>query len=309
MPFPNDLRYSAGKVSNENWCGSCRINAYFQHPSYGDGALALTNAHVATRRVGDMMKVSVVEPGGGNKTYDAVNLINAYSTQKAIDWALIFIKGLTAASGIEPVKVLKTRPEGSEFQLSGSPKCVFPPKTYQCRHQDTIHDHVYRYMPNSIGGSSGSGLVDSNGRMAILNAWSWGGYGAGMSTAAIWGQMVRGAEGWETSLHLAPDRDPDMIELDEETWKDRPAPMEGFQDGSDGAVPVVSVRDYPIWWDEDTEPDDPDTPLPDSKLQGLLLKYHKEQSDFHKRWAGIFGNVDALDDDDESNTGNTFGLD
>jgi hypothetical protein len=160
------------------------------------GVFVLTNAHVAGTRVGRVVKVDATIDGR-TVTVDGRIVASAYSDRTLTDWAVL----LCPATLNVPIVKLSVSEPALEFphQTCGSPRCVWP---LVCQQITSVGldraTGLWRWSPNSIGGQSGSGVVSRQGKCVGLVTWSWGGRGAGQTTAQIYKQsQTRSVDGPE----------------------------------------------------------------------------------------------------------------
>jgi hypothetical protein len=262
---------AACKINNENWCGSGSVCGYDENGFGGmtpgkPGAYVLTNAHVSSTKPNDRMNLLFKLPNGAERTYDGYAKIIAY-TRQSVDWAIVWVPDLTPESGIEPLKISKVGITGTnDYTHTGSPRCAWPLVTVQARLTSGSPQGVQFFLPNAIGGQSGSSLwrIENNKRQAeILLTWSYGrgsgATGAGQPTNLIFNNMVGRSS-------IGPKPDPNLIELGNPFMQDRGL-EEGFFEsaevtnflGKEASSRGTKVAELPIWV-EDDEPEDPEDP-------------------------------------------------
>ncbi len=240
------------RILNQNSCGSGSVCGKWK-----DGSLVMTNGHVAGT---DPDRDIVVEAELlGNKRFTG-NIVEVMYNRNEIgaDWALLYVPGLTQ---VQPVYLTKGLPAKNESMYTkGYPKCVKHAGTDIAQFQ-TINNGVLLWLPNAIGGQSGSGVWgDSDHLMKALLTWSirqgnrW--YGGGQLTNTIYDQMrgriVKGfprPKDWEFIELPGGDVNYDADGLSDPTVKD-----------CYWTSRAVSEM-WPIWH-EDLKPTDPpvDTP-------------------------------------------------
>lgn len=261
---------AAGRVINQNSCGSCSCCGRDSGGSY-----FLTNAHVAGTTVGRLVQIDIVV-NGATKRIQARVIMAAYSDQTLTDWAILYAEGFF---DVEPVKLSKKRPSGSHY-TKGSPRCVWPQVATDITTKDIDDDSpLWRWTPNSIGGQSGSGVYDDEDNLQYgLLTWSWGGFGAGQMTAEIYRQARN------QTVAGAP-RIPDLIEV--------PAPLPSG-DSSDivdepkvesGFFAQMGITDLPIWAEDTPPPPDPDKP---DTTRKLLVEFCRELGELAVKWRDRF---------------------
>jgi hypothetical protein len=203
-------------------CGTDETNAYI-----------LTNAHVAGTQLGRVVNVDY-DRNGQRERHQATIAIAAYSSRTLTDWCLLKCPALKNENAwklsINPPSLL------TPHFTCGSPRCVWPLVCSQVR--STSIDNrtgLWKWTPNSIGGQSGSGVREQNNLVKGLLTWSWGGQGAGQTTAQIATQL----RNRDTS---ADERPAGLIEVAEK----RSPCNEGFF--------AEAEATFPIWAEDDTGP-------------------------------------------------------
>lgn len=258
------------RILNQNSCGSgaiCGVNP--------GGSYVITNAHVAGT---DKNRPITVESEKLQKRFTG-RIVEAMYNKNAIgaDWALMWVPNLV---GIEPVYLTKNLPAKNEsLYTKGFPKCVAHAGTDISQFK-TLDNGILLWLPNSIGGQSGSGVWgDLDGLQKALLTWSirqgnrW--YGGGQLTNAIYDQM----KGRVSASYLLP-KDWEVIEL--------PGP-DGDYDRTGLTDPTVeecywterAVNEmWPIWA-EDQKPVEPgpvDPPNLDWRLKHIeSLRRYRDQ--------------------------------
>lgn len=248
------------RIINKNSCGSGSVCGHYE-----GGSLVLSNAHVAGNQVG---RIVVVEHEQSGKRFNGKVIRAAYSDRVIADWALIHIPGWQA---VQPVKLSKLPPEsGLSMYTKGFPRCK-PHNGTDIRQHRTLSNGVQLWLPDAIGGQSGSGVwSDKTNLQMCLLTWSWtdGGrsYGAGQLTSEIWKQNrageLRGYPMMPGLTELPGDYD---LDADERGYDD-PVVEEGFN-----SIPMPrGIQDFPIWAeDDDHGGDDPPPPDTDWKARGI----------------------------------------
>ncbi len=274
----------------------------------------LTNAHVAGTKIGRTVQVDI-ESLGIRKPAKVIRA--AYSNQVVADWAVLFIEGF---QDIAPVYLSKKSPAaGESLYTKGFPRCNAHAGTDITQHR-TLNTGVMLWLPDAIGGQSGSGVWNdvTNLQQALLT-WSWGDgrrtYGAGQLTSEIYRQnrsfSLVGHPKMEGLVEL---NDYDMPENMAGVIDD-PVCEQGFFTG-----PVErGIQDLPIWFedqvtppvdpDEPTDPGDPADPT-DPETRKRLAEYFREQAElsdkYRKHFEGAAAPVDPVPPGDDA--GPMFGL-
>lgn len=235
---------AAVRVTAGNSCGSGSVVG-----AWRDGHLVLTNAHVVGTRIGRVCDLRIVIDGGLVLTTGRV-VMAAYSDRMLTDWALVHSEGL---AGSHIALLSRDMPKGRHY-TRGSPRCVWPLVSTSIVTADVSDTSpLWRWRPNSIPGQSGSGVwsVDDDLQYGLLT-WTWGGLGAGQTTAAIYRQALTRS----TAADLRP---------------------EGLEDVTRGHVVLengffsqAGITDLPIWYQ-----DKPDPPGGDD--EGRLIERLRER--------------------------------
>ena len=178
-----EIRSWAGRavrILNGNSCGTGSLCGRDD-----TGIYILTNAHVASSKIGNVVQCEALKADkSGTEKFSARVIEAAYSSRTSSDWALLkadnkFMKGL------EPIKLSTTDPDSSELTGTwGCPRCEVP-SGQLCK--TTSLGSLWYWQPNSIGGQSGSAVVQ-DGKQKGLLTWTINGNGAGQKTATIWKQ-------------------------------------------------------------------------------------------------------------------------
>lgn len=289
------------RIINQNSCGSGTICGHMD-----GGSLVLTNAHVAGTTIGRTVKVLAESI---NRQFDARVIRAAYSDRVIADWAILLIPNFR---DIAPVYLSKNPPDPNEnMWTKGFPRCQ--PFAGQTLSQfQTLNNGVLLWQPNSIGGQSGSGVVDMDDQVVrALLTWSWtqGGraYGAGQLTSHIYRQnMAQEVVGYEMMPGLIPLPNDDYDFTGVDRGYDDPVLEHGFH-----SLPLPrGIQDLPIWA-EDIQPPPPPPPGGDAdairKVALEALRKVREDAD-----AGIKqlenGLSDPIDPGDPDTIHDTFGL-
>lgn len=299
------LRMIAG-----NACGSGTICGLMD-----GGSLGLTNAHVVGNQVGRKVRVEVESLG--MRRLEGTVIRAAYNSGAHADWAVVHIPGLEEIAPVYLTK--KPPPAGYSLYTKGFPKCQ-PHAGTDITQQRTLNDGVLLWLPNSIGGQSGSGVIgDDDHLIYALLTWSmrygntW--FGAGQLTSEIYSQnrnfLLTGAlrapakrPGWE------------YLELPCENCKpDEPfGPDPVLENGIDSLPIEQGIQDLPIWYEDQAEPPEPPPPTepgdPDTWYKrGLeFMRNQKEQleNEISKWEKGSSNPIDPPKDPDQCD--DLFGL-
>lgn len=170
----------ATRIINGNSCGTGNLCGRDDQFIY-----ILTNAHVAGTRIGHVVRCQALV-NNTVEVFNATVIEAAYSSRTRTDWALLRAPANHMA-GIEPIKLSKERPDPQKITGTwGCPRCEVP------RGQviETVRfGSVWLWQPNSIGGQSGSAVIQDGLEFGLLT-WSEGGNGSGQFTATIYAQSV-----------------------------------------------------------------------------------------------------------------------
>ncbi len=217
------------------------------------GIYILTNAHVASSRVGNIVQCeALLADGSGTETFPARVIESAYSNKTSTDWALLKADP-SRMRGIEPILLSTEEPDRDALTGTwGCPRCEVPSgqlcKTLQL-------GSIWYWQPNSIGGQSGSAVIQGGVQCGLLT-WTISGNGAGQKTATIYRQSSQ-------------------------QNTDGPARVDGMEIPS--AAPGVeltegyqretsSINSYPIWAGRNPPSDKPDQPTPQPDLAETRLR-------------------------------------
>lgn len=264
-------RFRAVRITTGNSCGSGSLVGRDANSIY-----ILTNAHVATNRPGNVVNCeAALKDLSGTEKFRATVIEGAYSSRDTTDWSLLKADGKHMA-GLEPVKLSIKKPDHSKPSFTwGCPRCEVP--SGQVLKTVVKDGSVWKWLPNSIGGQSGSG-VHQRGFQHGLLTWSYsapgGGIGAGQYTADIYQQSKnQTSDSQERPPGLTPVCQEPQTDLIEGYAKAEGEPsvcsLGSFQEDQfvqsgyviDGFVRQAGVGDYPIWGDPDaTEPPPVDPP-------------------------------------------------
>ena len=236
------------RIINGNVCGSGTVCGSDETSSY-----ILTNAHVVGTSVGRIVRVRQ-NINGIDQEYDASVFVAAFSDQQITDWAIL----KTSKRAGPEWKLSKTDPTGTQFVTCGSPRCVWPLVCGSVSSVNVGHDNTpWTWLPDSIGGQSGSSIRNDKGAFGLLT-WSWSGRGAGQLTSTIYRQL-------REKSTVAPQRPAGLREVQ---TAQRHETANGFHESE------VSVQiDLPIWIDDSVvPPGDRFDPIKIAKLIQLLIE-------------------------------------
>ena len=263
----------AVRTRNNSGCGTSSLVG-----RNADSIFLVSNAHVATNRPGARVSCeAVLKDLSGTETFSGVVIEGAYSSTQTTDWALIKADA-KHMQGIEPIKLSIRMPNTSmPLYTWGMPRCEVAQG--QIVKVVKVDGDVCKWLPNSIGGQSGSGVYQRGYQFCLLT-WSYsergGSLGAGQFTANIYKQS-------RNQTNDASERPDDLIPISSNPSDDliegythlegepRLATVGNFQDPVqdqfvanglciDGFVRQSGVGDYPIWGDPDAAPTDPNPP-------------------------------------------------
>ncbi len=267
----------AVRTRNNSGCGTSSLVG-----RDADSIYLLSNAHVATNRPGAKVSCeAVLKDLSGTETFSGVVIEGAYSSTQTTDWALIKADG-KHMKGIEPIKLSIRMPNTSlPLYTFGMPRCEIAQG--QILKIVKVDGAVAKWLPNSIGGQSGSGVYQRGFQFCLLT-WSYsergGSLGAGQFTANIYAQS-------RNQTTDSDERKPGLIPVSQETDDElidgyfvanegeRLATVGNFQDPETGSTDDPFVKsghcldafvrqsgmgDYPIWGDPDAQPTDPVDP-------------------------------------------------
>lgn len=236
----------AGRTYRGNGCGTSSLCGRDEEATYW-----MTNAHVAGTTIGNECRVQVVEDGVIRSFTTKVTEV-AYSSRTRTDWALC--KGPPdILPGIEPIKLSKEKPDPNKITVTwGCPRCE--PIRGQIL-QTVSMGSVWYWLPNSIGGQSGSAVIQEGTQVGLLT-WTENGKGSGQFTATIWAQ----SQGQNTD---GPARTGFEIPVTSSAIDLR----EGYfcEDRE-----TKSLGEYPIWADGTVQPPpgpDPNCPEDDDQIK------------------------------------------
>lgn len=294
------------RVVKRNACGSGTIVGHMNGKT-----LVLTNHHVAG---GDpRADVSVEVESLGMRKFTGHVIRSAYSTSVSADWAIV---QLNTELDVAPVYLTKKLPpSGYSLYTKGFPRCQ-PFGGSDITQQRTLNNGVLLWLPDAIGGQSGSGVFgDDDHLVYALLTWSmtYGrkSYGAGQLTNEIYRQNRLYEMGYSLSGYP---RMPGLEELPgnyDYTGVDR----DGLDDvvlieGFSGSDEMAGVQDLPIWA-EDQEPEPPPTDPgePDQwRNRGIEYLRKRIESDTAELAAWENAIAQPIDPPKPGDVDSTFGL-
>jgi hypothetical protein len=151
----------------------------------------------------------------------------AYSDRTLTDWAMLSVPGISPGARWP---LSRDVPTYREHYTCGAPRCVWP---LVCLSVTTVEvspsSALWLWMPNSIGGQSGSLVRTKAGVGKGLLTWSWNGRGAGQQTHWIYKQASQRSTD-------APERPAGLVEV----AHPRSPTQNGF-------FAEASIVDLPIW--------------------------------------------------------------
>lgn len=235
----------AVRIRNGNSCGTGSLCGRDE-----SGIYILTNAHVAGSKIGWVVQCEALRrDGGGTELFPARVVEAAYSSRTSTDWALLKADDYKM-TGIDPIRLSRTPPDQSALTGTwGCPRCEVP--SGQMLRTKTLGS-IWYWQPNSIGGQSGSAVVQGGQQKGLLT-WTIGGDGAGQLTSTIWRQS-------------------------QERNTDGPARVDGmmFPSGLSPDVQLIEgyhaeagLGEYPIWAEDAAPGPGPEPPAvtPDDPIQ------------------------------------------
>lgn len=228
----------AARTYQGNGCGTSNLVGRDSSGTYW-----MTNAHVAGTKIGVACRLQVVE-NGAIRSFNALVIEAAYSSRTRTDWALL--RGpVDVLPNVHPIQMSKTKPHADKVTVTwGCPRC----EPIKGQILETVQmGSVWYWQPNSIGGQSGSAVIQEGIQHGLLT-WTENGNGSGQFTATIWAQSQAqntdgpARTGFEIPVGVA---NPNEVEL-----------TEGYhrEDRETG------LGEYPIWTDGPGEPDPPIDP-------------------------------------------------
>lgn len=240
----------AARILNGNSCGSGNLCGRDDSFIY-----ILTNAHVAGTKIGHVVRCQALNSGGTVEEFPGTVVEAAYSSRTRTDWALLRADAKFMA-GLTPIQLSKEKPSPESITGTwGCPRCEVPRGQVV---QTVRFGSVWLWQPNSIGGQSGSAVVQSGKQYGLLT-WSEGGNGSGQFTSTIYEQSVgQNTDGPARTGAEVPVTTVNGVEL-----------REGYHKEETG------LGEYPIWADSGegpppTDPTDPNCPKVDDDTKRLL---------------------------------------
>lgn len=261
-------KFRAVRITTGNSCGSGSLVG-----RDADSIYILTNAHVATNRPGNAVTCeAALKDLSGTERFRATVIEGAYSSRETTDWSLLKAEAKFMA-GLEPIKLSIRKPDHNLNSFTwGCPRCEVP--SGQVLKTVVKDGSVWKWLPNSIGGQSGSSVFQRGFAHGLLT-WSYsapgGGVGAGQYTADIYRQSKNQTSDSgirpEGLKPVCQDPQTDLIEgYTRMEGESRLCNVGEFQDTDhfvdsgyviDGFVRQSGVGNYPIWGDPEATPVDP----------------------------------------------------
>ncbi|QDV26725.1 trypsin-like serine peptidase [Aureliella helgolandensis] len=172
--------------------GVCGSGTVVGRDSLGN-ALVLTNAHVAGTQRGRVVSLQRWNPDGTSEKGNGAIIAAGYGRGLSVDFALLKCNS-TFAAEVEPIPLADRYPKaGAPVTTYGCPRCEWP--SMQVLSLTRSEGQVLRWLPEAIGGRSGSSVIDHTDdgpRVVGLLTWGGGGEGLGQSTPFLLSAM-RGA--------------------------------------------------------------------------------------------------------------------
>jgi hypothetical protein len=178
--------------------GVCGSGTVVGRDSDGN-AIVLTNAHVAGTQRGRQVQVQRWDTNGESEKGNGAIIAAGYGRGLSIDFALLKCNA-GFAKDVVPIPLADRYPDvAAGVSTYGCPRCEWP--SMQVLKLTRAEGQVLRWLPEAIGGRSGSSVVDyteSGPRVVGLLTWGGGGEGLGQSTPfllnAMRGQMPKSFE-------------------------------------------------------------------------------------------------------------------
>jgi hypothetical protein len=258
------IKFTSVRIYQGNGCGTGSLCGRDEQYIY-----ILTNAHVASTRIGSISRCQAVV-NGKLQQFNAEAIETAYSSKYRTDWTLLRASAKFMA-GIEPIPLSKELPDPEGLTVTwGHPQCK-PTQGHSC--QTVRFGTVWLWNPNAIGGQSGSAVVQLVGTQPVqkgLLTWSEGDgramRGSGQFLKTIWEQSSNRTNVGElrSGSEMIPMADNPMgVELADgyatngfqlavgyAVDKNNPLGVELHNKwASLGDKTEVSLRNYPIWYE------------------------------------------------------------
>lgn len=241
----------AARTYQGNGCGTSNLCGRDSNATYW-----MTNAHVASTTIGRQCRLQVLE-NGQVRSFTAAVVEAAYSSRTRTDWALL--KGPPdVLPDVKPIQLSKERPDPNKITVTwGCPRC----EPVRGQIVETVAmGSVWYWLPNSIGGQSGSAMIQDGTEVGLLT-WTENGRGSGQFTATIWAQSRnQNTDGPARTGFEVPVGGDGPIELKEGYFSE--------------AKETGDLGEYPIWADsappDPVDPVDPDCPKVDDDTKRLL---------------------------------------
>jgi hypothetical protein len=279
------IKGSAVRIYQGNGCGTGSLCGRDDKYIY-----IMTNAHVASTRIGSVSRCQAIV-NGRLEQFSAQVVETAYSTRYRTDWSLLRADASHMA-GITPIQLYAELPDKEAITVTwGHPRC----NPTQGHSSETIlFSTVWYWLPNSIGGQSGSAKVQLVNGVPVqvgLLTWTeqyrgrWVGSGQFISTIRKQSEERTNKAELRTGNEKIPEAaptaaDPLGVELTEGYavagdgamldvgFRDKQNPLGVQLDekwAAAGDSQEVSLRNYPIWFDPSNVPVDPVDPPKDDE--------------------------------------------
>jgi len=273
------IKFTALRAYQGNGCGTASFCGRDSEYTY-----YLTNAHVASSKIGTQTKLQSIV-NGELQQFNATLVEVAYSSVYRTDWGLLRA-GVGQMKGVTPVPLSTTMPDPNADTVTwGHPKCQTT-RGHSCK--TVKFGKVWLWLPDSIGGQSGSAVVQIEDGVPVqkgLLTWSEGGYGSGQFTATIFEQSQNRTNVGE--MRTGKESIPEVVPVNrsnplgvylQDTYsvlggdghsfptvaQEHVQPPPGFELTDKwaflGDAREVSLRNYPIWHDKTNPPTDPTDP-------------------------------------------------
>lgn len=268
--FAESVIGRAVRVRHGNGCGSGNLVGRNDEFIY-----ILTNAHVASTRIGSTSSCEAVVDGKIQK-FTATAIESAYSNTYRTDWTLLRAPASYMA-GITPIQLSTSMPNPDALTVTwGCPRCE-PIKGQACK---TVRfGTVWYWQPNSIGGQSGSAVIQMEDGVPVqkgLLTWTESGNGSGQFSATIYKQSQDRTNRGEMRTGDENPAHAECVEgyhsgADPVAWQEPYCPpgvelSDGWQ--ALGNLDEVAIRDYPIWHISGTPPPPPPPTEPPTNPPG-----------------------------------------
>lgn len=174
------------KITVANTCGSGTV--VYQDD---DKCLILTNAHVVGTQIGRQVSVwSYFRDGRHESRQTGVVTFAAFRRGQSIDLAVVETQPIPEAVAI-PIAD-NGRCNNARHWTGGSPRCEDTKFSQVFFTRQDSGDSIYYWLPNAIGGQSGSGVLSQEKNLlTALLTWSNGTEGMGQSSAVVYDVLTQ----------------------------------------------------------------------------------------------------------------------